>query len=479
MSRTGFKGLKNVFIPFAAVLLSACASAPPPSRYLTAEESAALILQKAGSTRASVPLYTAYETLEEMESENQPFGCNAEYKFLRVSYLELRPLAGNEFEGRRIDVTSCADNNYTESPLRGRFDKNHVYLFYPAAQNSPLVQYSFAGHSLRFDGVYRMRSGVAEFTPSSDGKTVDGTRFKLSLYVPAAPRPERSSELKAIAQDYSTIASARVAERDARRAEERREEQRQAAAVFNAFVGTFASEMAKTNADIERGNANLARASAALNEERQRQARLDRLEEETRKRIASQGIAGQSTGSAARQARPSGQPSATLAQANTSAQQRNTAAEQAAAQKQRDDAARESKRKTEAAAREREEERRRQVAEAEEQRRRQKAEADQRAREQEVANYLERMRAGIRLAAKSCGKDDIRINGNRPGGKKVLELVDVHYVGHCPGQVRFTGELRNYIGDGLSCVGSDMRSIDLPCKPEEARFVVERVTRTN
>ncbi|MBQ5948240.1 PDZ domain-containing protein [Massilia sp. ST3] len=93
----------------------------------------------------------------------------------------------------------------------------------------------------------------------------------------------------------------------------------------------------------------------------------------------------------------------------------------------------------------------------------------------DASAYLGKLRKSMRLMAKSCGKDDVRIGGTLPADGRVLERVNVSYRAACPGKASVTGTIHGYVGDGLSCANSDMRPLDLPCRPEEARITVEDV----
>lgn len=97
-------------------------------------------------------------------------------------------------------------------------------------------------------------------------------------------------------------------------------------------------------------------------------------------------------------------------------------------------------------------------------------------RDDAIEAYLAGLRSRIRLIAKSCGPDDVRLGGSLAPGERPLESVNVHYSATCPGKASVVGIFLNYTGDGLSCVQSNMRPVDLPCQPDEARIVVEKVT---
>lgn len=260
-----------------------------------------------------------------------------------------------------------------------------------------------------------------------------------------------------------------------------RDEDRQSAREFNAFMSALNEELQTANAEAE---ANVAQSTASLNETL---ARLRQQEQARSQAAASAAATPTPSRAAANVAGRVANARQTLRSQSqpTQSQQSRVRAETAAAGLRQAAQAAEQQRKTaaaeEVAVREHEaEQRRRRLLQAAEERQA-RAEAEKvAARERDIANYLTRLRSSIRLAAKSCGKDDVRIGGTIPGGKQLLETVKVNYIGHCPGQVRFTGAINNYIGDGVSCVGSDMRALNnLPCEPEKARFEVQSVTRSD
>ena len=107
------------------------------------------------------------------------------------------------------------------------------------------------------------------------------------------------------------------------------------------------------------------------------------------------------------------------------------------------------------------------------------AEAEKkRKKEQEELAYLARLQKTVQMAAKKCGADAVRVGGILPPGKRLVE-VKVHFEVACPGNLPVKGAANYFLGDGYSCVGSDMVNVKIPCEAEKSRVVVTAVTRAN
>jgi hypothetical protein len=126
-------------------------------------------------------------------------------------------------------------------------------------------------------------------------------------------------------------------------------------------------------------------------------------------------------------------------------------------------------------------ERERQAAAAEqESRRKRQAEADEQQRkERRERDYLLGLTRTIKMAAKTCGGGDIRVGGVMPAGQRVVENVRVNFTVHCPGRAGVSGSNNYFLGDGYSCVGSDMVNVKIPCEAEKSRVTVDSVVRSN
>jgi hypothetical protein len=98
------------------------------------------------------------------------------------------------------------------------------------------------------------------------------------------------------------------------------------------------------------------------------------------------------------------------------------------------------------------------------------------ARQKRERAYLAGLTKTIRMAAKTCGSDDVRVGGVLPGGPRVVENIRVNFTAQCPGRTGIKGSINHFLGDGYSCVGSDMINIKLSCEAEKARVSVDSVT---
>ena len=105
-----------------------------------------------------------------------------------------------------------------------------------------------------------------------------------------------------------------------------------------------------------------------------------------------------------------------------------------------------------------------------------RAEADERLRmEKKRQNYLLGLTRSIRMSAKSCGHGDVRVGGMMPPGERVVENIRVNFTVHCPGRAGVKGTNSYFLGDGYSCVGSDMVNVTIPCEAEKSRVTVDSV----
>ena len=86
-----------------------------------------------------------------------------------------------------------------------------------------------------------------------------------------------------------------------------------------------------------------------------------------------------------------------------------------------------------------------------------------------VADYLDQVRRGTRLAARHCpdGKGSFYVEGLRPRIKpEKVSCVDVHYEALCPGQAPgngVRGVAKNFIGIATDCFMGD--SVEITPKP--------------
>ena len=93
--------------------------------------------------------------------------------------------------------------------------------------------------------------------------------------------------------------------------------------------------------------------------------------------------------------------------------------------------------------------------------------------------YLQQLRKTMRLMVKTCAPGDIRIGGSLPPGSQPVMELHVRYRVQCPHIAEVVGTIHGYRGGGLSCADSDMRPIDLACRPMDARIIVEDVTASD
>jgi len=101
--------------------------------------------------------------------------------------------------------------------------------------------------------------------------------------------------------------------------------------------------------------------------------------------------------------------------------------------------------------------------------------AEQQAEEQAMADYLEKMRTGIRLGARNC-YGEIHVGGSRPSGKAVVDCIDVAFTAYCPGSASgISGVAKNFIGFDMGCFGDTTQIAKPDCKPGELRIVVDSV----
>lgn len=153
-------------------------------------------------------------------------------------------------------------------------------------------------------------------------------------------------------------------------------------------------------------------------------------------------------------------------------QQRQQQAAAAQEQRRRQAQAEEDQRRAAESAARTESERR-----AEDARRRAAEATSRQQKEQADRNHLAALRTQIRMGVKACGQDDIRVGGVLPDGSEDAGHIRVNFTVYCPGNIGVRGANNYFLGDGYSCVGSDMVQVKIPCEAKQARVVLDSVSR--
>jgi hypothetical protein len=194
-----------------------------------------------------------------------------------------------------------------------------------------------------------------------------------------------------------------------------------------------------------------------------------------------QARAAQSTSQPVRIAQSTPQPARAVAPQQARAEQAQTTQARLQEQASAQQAANARKAQQDAQEARQKQERERQAAAAEqESRRKRQAEADEQQRkERRERDYLLGLTRTIKMAAKTCGGGDIRVGGVMPAGQRVVENVRVNFTVHCPGRAGVSASNNYFLGDGYSCVGSDMVNVKIPCEAEKSRVTVDSVVRSN
>lgn len=100
----------------------------------------------------------------------------------------------------------------------------------------------------------------------------------------------------------------------------------------------------------------------------------------------------------------------------------------------------------------------------------------QEADEQEKAEFLRKMKEGVRLAARNCG-GEVHVGGTKPKlpGNRFWS-INVYFTAYCPGDSSGTsGVLTAFTGYDAGCLGDTVAIATPPCKAKDLRVVVDKV----
>lgn len=206
-----------------ALMISGCASSPPPARWYSQAEASSTIERLAGSSAPQgVVIYPYYE---EAWSIQQPkefmqsrYSCNKSTTLTGKSALKLT-ISGNFVEGELIKSDDCGD--VTRESVRGRFNENYLFVQFGSA-GTAIRRYKIAdGGRMLLPEVNMTLSGTHTFprngqimTESRNGKTYWTTEF-----VAAANGSQREQQLVEEARDGAR--AAKQARNESERADQR------------------------------------------------------------------------------------------------------------------------------------------------------------------------------------------------------------------------------------------------------------------
>ncbi|MRW94630.1 hypothetical protein GJ699_32150 [Duganella sp. FT80W] len=286
--------MRSILCLLVPLLLCACDSLPVGPRItgFTQQQGADFMLQKAGSQRPALALSRSYDRFdEERRVDGRTYNCNGGYVFYTMRNMELTPLADNQVNAKVHKAITCASFNdaFVIINATGRHTGEDLYLQVLAENGQPTAveHYAIRGQDLIKLGEYRLADGVPQYVASvRDGETRDGVNYMITPYSAVKYRPERVEEVRKQAYEYAEFASVQLAEHQAEQRRIAAEESEQTAALFQAFVGTLASELSRYDAEITQANANVDNAREQVR--RSQQEKLDRQAQAFRERIANE-----------------------------------------------------------------------------------------------------------------------------------------------------------------------------------------------